>query len=420
MPTGPTEPFRLRAVALPAFAPTIVNGIGHAAILPVLALHARDLGATVGQAAFVVALLGIGSLLTSLPAGAFVARVGERRALALAGILDAVAMAAAALSPSLPALALAILLSGVSWSVFLLARQGFLISVTPSHLLARAMSTLGGSHRVGAFVGPTLGAGLIAWSGDLRAVFWLAAAMALTSTVIILLVRDITPQPAGRARTGGEQEGRGSVVTLRGVLVEHRRVLLTLGSAVLVIGGARSLRATVLPLWADHVGISAEATSLVFGVAAFVEILLFYPAGWTMDRFGRTVVAVPVVVLIGIGVALLPLADGLVLFTVLAVVMAVGNGMGSGIVMTLGADTAPAAGRAQYLGGWRLAGDVGTTSGPLTVTVLTAVWPLAAACVVTGVLCLAGSLWVWRRVAASEETRRARLRDAGSGAGPGS
>ena len=192
------------------------------------------------------------------------------------------------------------------------------------------------------------------------------------------------------------------------------------GTTVLVIGGARSLRATVLPLWADHVGISAEATSLVFGVAAFVEILLFYPAGWTMDRFGRTVVAVPVVVLIGAGVALLPLADGLVLFTVLAVVMAVGNGMGSGIVMTLGADTAPAAGRAQYLGGWRLAGDVGTTSGPLTVTVLTAVWPLAAACVVTGLLCLAGSLWVWRRVAASEETRRARLRDAGSGAGPGS
>ena len=37
--------------------------------------------------------------------------------------------------------------------------------------------------------------------------------------------------------------------------------------------------------------------------------------------------------------------------------------------------------------------------------VLTAVWPLAAACVVTGVLCLAGSLWVWRRVAASEATR---------------
>jgi MFS family permease len=72
----PTEEFRLRDVALAAFAPTVVNGIGHAAILPVLALHARDLGATVGQAAFVVALLGIGSLLTSLPAGAFVARVG--------------------------------------------------------------------------------------------------------------------------------------------------------------------------------------------------------------------------------------------------------------------------------------------------------------------------------------------------------
>lgn len=411
MPT-PTGEFRLRDVALAAFAPTVVNGIGHAAILPVLALHARDLGAGVGQAAFVVALLGIGSLLTSLPAGAFVARVGERRALALAGVVDAVAMAGAAVAPSLLTLALAVLLSGVSWSVFLLARQGFLISVTPLHLLARAMSTLGGSHRVGAFVGPTVGAALIAGTGDLRAVFWLACAMALTSTVIILVVRDVSvaarpgASPSAAARGGAGPAVDVGRTTLRGVLRQHRHVLLTLGSAVLVISGARSLRATVLPLWADHVGISAEATSLVFGAAAFVEILLFYPAGWTMDRFGRTVVAVPVVALIGLGVLLLPLAEGLPLFTVLAVLMAVGNGMGSGIVMTLGADTAPEVGRAQYLGGWRLAGDVGTTSGPLLVTVLAAGWPLAAACAATGALLLAGSLWVWRRVAVVEGGRR--------------
>nr|WP_141337451.1 MFS transporter [Ornithinimicrobium kibberense] len=406
-PSG-TVPFRLRDVALAAFLPTVVSGTGHAALLPVLALLARDLGAGVGQAALVVALLGVGSLLTSLPAGALVARVGERRALVGAGVVDAAAMVVAATAPSVPVLAGAVVLSGASWSVFLLARQGFLISVAPAHLLARAMSTLGGSHRVGAFLGPVAGAGLLAATGSLRSVFWMAAALALLSGLVVLLVRDVgtraDPVPAARPTVGS-------------VLAAHRHVLLTLGSAVVVIGAARSLRATVLPLWADHVGISAEVTSLVFGVAALVEIALFYPAGWLMDHAGRTVVAVPVVATIGLGVSLLPLAGGLPAFVALAVLMAVGNGMGSGIVMTLGADTAPAEGRSQYLGGWRLAGDLGSSGGPLMVAGLAAIVPLGTACVVTGLSLMAGAAWVRHWVARADRRRRPAAGPAPAGAG---
>ena len=54
--------------------------------MPVLALRARELGADVSTAAVVVALLGIGSLLASLPAGALVARIGERRTLTVVGL----------------------------------------------------------------------------------------------------------------------------------------------------------------------------------------------------------------------------------------------------------------------------------------------------------------------------------------------
>ncbi|MGC5583952.1 MFS transporter [Ornithinimicrobium sp. W1665] len=413
------EPFRLRDVALAAFLPTIVSGTGHAALLPVLALFARDLGADVGQAALVVALLGVGSLVASLPAGALVARVGERRALVGAGVVDAAAMALAAGATSVPVLMAAVVLSGASWSVFLLARQGFLIAVSPAHLLARAMSTLGGSHRVGAFLGPVAGAALLASTGSLRSVFWLAAVLALLSGLVVLLVPDLQARSGARPGSGGlatradapQGDGTGRAAArprVLAVLTAHRHVLLTLGSAVVVIGAARSLRATVLPLWADHVGISAEATSLVFGVAALVEIALFYPAGWLMDRRGRTLVAVPVVATIGLGVALLPLAAGLPVFVGLAVLMALGNGMGSGIVMTLGADSAPSAGRSQFLGGWRLAGDLGSAGGPLVVAVLASVVPLATACVITGVAVVAGSGWVRHWVARAEARRSAR------------
>ena len=49
-----------------------------------------------------------------------------------------------------------------------------------------------------------------------------------------------------------------------------------------------------------------------------------------------------------------------------------GNGIGSGMIMTLGADYSPAVGRAQFLGVWRLLADLGSTSGPALLSAATA------------------------------------------------
>jgi MFS family permease len=202
------------------------------------------------------------------------------------------------------------------------------------------------------------------------------------------------------------------------VLRRHRRVLATLGSAVVVVGAVRGMRTSVLPLWSEQAGLDASQTSLVFGLAGLVDLLLFYPAGRVMDAHGRTWVAVPVVATVAVGLLLLPLATGFGTVLAVAVLMAVGNGMGAGVVMTLGADVAPAEGRAQFLGGWRLAGDVGATGGPLLVAALASIAPLAVACAVTGTLALLGAGWVGRQVSRAEVRRRARP-DEGSMA-PGS
>src|SRR5699024_10289253 len=108
-----TPGFRFRDIALPAYGPTLVNSLGHGAMMPVLALRARELGASVAVAALVVALTSVGMLLASLPAGAVIARVGERRALVVAGVLDALAMAGAAVTPTVAWLAVAVIASGM-------------------------------------------------------------------------------------------------------------------------------------------------------------------------------------------------------------------------------------------------------------------------------------------------------------------
>ena len=396
---APTESFRLRDVALTAYGPTIVSSIGHGAVMPLLALRARELGADVSTAALIVSLLGLGMLVASLPAGAAVARIGERRALVYAGLVDALAMAVVAATSSVLALGLAVVVSGMTLTTFLMARQGYLIDAVPRSYRARAMSALGGSHRVGAFVGPLLGAGLI-HVADLRAVFVLASVTALASAVLALLVPDL----GSEHRTSQREVGHAKVWD---VLVAHRRALLTVGVAVIVISASRSVRNGLVPLWADQVGLSPSTTSLIFALAGAIDVLFFFPGGWLMDRYGRRVVAVPVVLSVAVAALLLPLATTTLTVTGVVVLIALGNGLGSGVVMTLGADAAPVLGRAQFLGGWRLCGDIGFSGAPLVVSAVAAVAPLATACLVIGLLGLAGTAWVGYWVGL-EDRRRTR------------
>ena len=390
--SGTTQEFRFRDIWLVAYGPSIVSAIGHGAMMPVLALRARDLGADVSTAAAIVALIGMGQLVASLPAGALVARIGERRALVGAGFLDAVAMAFAALTDSVAALAAAVLLSGVCWTLFLIARQGFMIDVVPVSHRARAMSLLGGSYRVGVLVGPLIGAGLIRLT-DLTSVFWLGAAMSVCASLLAATMPDLGQEKRAATRASG---GHLPVWT---VISSHRRVLATLGTAVVILGMSRSLRLSLLPLWADHLGLSASTTSLIFAGAAALDVAFMWPGGWLMDTRGRMVVALPVVLSMALACLLLPLATATWSVALVMALIACGNGLGSGIVMTLGADASPAEGRAQFLGAWRLCGDIGNTGGPLLVSAVAAVAPLATACLVVGALVLGGAGWVgyWTR-----------------------
>ena len=388
----PPETVPWRSIAVPAYGPTVLVSIGQGAILPLIALSARDLGASVTVAALLVALTGVGQLLGDLPAGALAARIGEQRALVVACGVDALALVGAFLARSLVLLALAVLVTGLAGAVFSLARQAYLTEAIPVRMRARALSTLGGTFRIGLFVGPFVGAAIVThWS--IAAAYGFAALMSLSAAVLTAFLPDVTRQTRTAAAAQGQR--RRSVWS---VLAESRRVLLTLGLGVLVISGARSTRQSIVPLWAESQGLDAATTSIIYGVSAGVDMLLFYPGGAIMDRFGRVFVAVPSMVVLGLGFLLLPLTSGPVTIALVACLMGLGNGISAGIVMTLGADASPPADRAQFLGGWRLCADLGNAAGPLVISGVSLVAPLAVAAVTMGLLTWLGSGWLARWV----------------------
>jgi MFS family permease len=82
---------------------------------------------------------------------------------------------------------------------------------------------------------------------------------------------------------------------------------------------------------------------------------------------------------------LLPLTASALTLTLVALLAGLGNGMGSGIVMTLGADLAPPGQRPVFFGAWRVISDTGTSAGPFLLAGIA-----AAASLGVGVLAMGG------------------------------
>lgn len=382
-----TSPVTLRDIAPSAFLPTLLFGIGQGAVIPVVALSALDLGASTGVASLVVALAGVGQLSGDIPAGQLASRWGERSTMLGASALLSIALVGCILAPSVWVLGAAIVVTGMATAVWAVARQSYVTHLVPLELRARALSTLGGSQRIGMFLGPFLGAGALQLAGTDGA-YLLQIVAATAAGGVLLALRDVSsPAPAPVTSV---------TPNVRRIVREHLPVLRTLGLGVMVIGAVRASRQAVIPLWAAHIGLEPAATSLVFGVANALDMLLFYPAGKVMDVYGRAWVAVPFLLTLGFAHLLLPLTATVAGLTAVAVLMGIGNGMGSGIIMTLGADVAPLVGRPQFLGVWRLCSDTGSAAGPLLISGVTVVASLGPAVAVVGGVSLAGA-WVIRR-----------------------
>ncbi|MHC9043737.1 MFS transporter [Microbacterium saperdae] len=400
------------------YLPTVLFSLGEGAVIPLIPVIAARMGADVAFAALVASALVVGQLCGNLPAGWAVARIGERFTMVIAGVVSMLAAAGMIFAPSIGVLAASVFLLGFCAAAFGLARHAFMTTRMPVAFRARALSLLGGSFRLGIFVGPFVAAGLLQLFDAESAAIWFFMGCLVLMVLLVLFgpdpEKDIPPITRPSARSFVEDSGEpvsGSIPTVgrTGIfrtMWRQRAVLGRLGLAAASLSAVRSARQVVLPLWGLSLGLDASTIALVVGVSGAIDFALFYASGQVMDRFGRLWAAMPAMVLMaGAFFALSFTHDGdaaVLWYGMFAAMLGVGNGLSSGILLTLGADVAPKRDPAPFLGSWRTLTDAGGAIAPLLISGIIAVasLPIAAAAMgVVGLLGAAGFLrWIPRFV----------------------
>jgi MFS family permease len=332
-------------------------------LIPILPLYAASFGVSYGLIGLAVAAEGVGTLFGDLPAGILLGRMGQKRAM-LAGITCiALSMLAMGWAQSFPQLVLFGLVSGAGGALWNISRHAYIADVTPLHRRGRAIAVFGGINRIGVFAGPVVG-GAIGAAYGLRFPFILYAGLA---AVAILF-----PALFGQELTGAIAHRRGGLrghsVHLWALVRAHFTVLLSAGSGQVFAQMIRSGRQIIVPLFAaDVLGLDVQSIGWIVSLAAAIDMSMFYPAGLIMDRLGRKYAYVPSFLIQALGMALIPFSSGFLGLLLATSVLGLGNGIGSGTMMTLGADLAPEGAMGEFLGVWRLIGDAGQTSGPVIV-----------------------------------------------------
>ncbi len=395
----------IRRLVLPLYLPSFLLSLGQGILLPTLPLFAHSFGVSFTLVTLAIGVQGIGTLAASVPSGFVLARAGGRRVMLVGTAVVTISSLALPFSGIFAFVILYRLIGGVGAALWSVSRFAFIADTVPVGQRGRVSALFGGVNRAGMFAGPVIG-GILAERVGMEAALLSSAAAAFLALVVAMLFV--------RSESGSRLYVRGPSLAGALLTVVRRRPweITTASTTQLLVQFLRGGRTTLLPLFgAFAIGLDVDTVGIIIGVSALIDMVLFFPAGLIMDRFGRKFASVPAFMTLSAGMLLVAFASDATTLFIAAAVMSVGNGLGSGSMMTLGADLSPPEARGEFLGFWRLIGDSGSAGGPLLVGGVADLWGLTAAAVaiagIGGVAVLTLALFVPETLhAKATESRR--------------
>ncbi|MGN6809596.1 MAG: MFS transporter [Thermomicrobiales bacterium] len=389
---------------MPVYVPTALLAFGQGMLVPTLPFYAKDLGASGSLIGLIVAAAGLGTLATDLPAGIVIGRLGRRPAMLMGAGLVAISTIIAGLWANVPGLILLRLLAGAGTALWALSRHAYITDVTQPAQRGRSIAVFGGINRAGSLLAPALG-GVLGKLFGLGAPFIVAGILAAGTAGIAFI---FVPETGMSSQFKAGHKMRWGLV--RGMLRTNWRDISAAGSAQVFAQIIRSGRQLLIPLYGSAIGLDVLTVGGIVSAAAALDVSMFWPAGFLMDRFGRKVAAVPSFLVMALGMLLVARTADYQGLLLAASVIGFGNGLGSGTMMTLGADLAPPGAVGEFLGIWRLIGDTGQSAGPLIVGPTTEALGAAASAILLSGVGLLAALTLAILVRETNTTRRPAVR----------
>lgn len=363
----------LRRLALPIYLPSFLSAIAQNAVQILLPLYALKVGGGPAMVAALVGLRGVGTMLSDLPAGILVARLGERAVMSIGLATLFLATIGCALTESTLVLGFFALGFGAGFGIWLLSRLSLITEDIPLEQRGRIISVMAGLQRAGALIGP-LFAGFSAEMYGYPPVFVASGALFLLSLGLVFIFAKSSDSASDHQRS----------IQLTKIISQHRQIFATAGVVMISLSALRHARLLFIPLVGVSIGLDESDIGLAFSLSSAIDMAMFYPAGQILDRLGRKFALIPSITLLGLSLMLIPYCSSFASFTAVAMLAGLGNGFGTGIFMTLGSDFSPKLGRSQFLGVWRLVGDMGGAAGPFALGSIAQAAGLVAACSVAG------------------------------------
>lgn len=343
-------------------------------------LYSRELGADLAMVGIVAAAAGVGHILFDLPGGWLAGKVRERTFIMISVSCQLVCVIFKGFAQSPWHLIVINLVFGMATAAWGIGRLAYMRRRIPAEIRGRSLAFMGGIMRITRIITPALGGFIILYTGY-RVIYFIQAAFTLVALATSLFMIEKGEAPSARGDNPrhvlGEtfgKNGKNIIIAMAGIT----------GLQLL-----RMSRNLLVPLWADSIGVSVEMIGTLTSATALIETAMVIPAGIVLDRLGRKTAVVPCTIGLGIGLALLPLSGGITGLALVMVLMALTNGIGSGINMTISSDLAPKRAASEFLGVWRFVTDSSQLIGPSVAGAIAQAFSLALAPVVLGAMGLA-------------------------------
>lgn len=363
---------------LPVYLPSLMGAFSSGLLVPIIPLYIVSFDVSYGLVGLALASQSIGTMLCDVPSGLLLRKFGVKRSMLVGIAFITLSTFALYWSTNIIEVIALRLSSGLGMALYGIARHNYIAETIVINYRGRASALFGGVNRVGKFTGPAIG-GFVAAAFGLQTVFILFSAVFIFIFIIVTVVVDEKYSASIKSTT---LHGNSIYKTLK----SEYRILLTAGLGQLFAQMIRAGVIVVIPLYAAEViGLKVEVIGLIVSIAAAVDMSLFYPAGLLMDRLGRKYAIIPCFFIQAVGLGLLPFTDSYNTLLIVAVLISIGNGLGSGTMLTLGTDFAPENSRAEFLSLWRFIHSVGQTGAPVLIgtvaaiiTMQAAVWSISA------------------------------------------